>query len=126
MKETQSGVTYNKTNSFDMVKNDPNDGPSTDRMGKQDRQRVMLEFMEEHPLAYPPSMLYQNLRLFREITFSENTVRNYLKELSEEGLIARVKRSELENARLVEADPGDHAVYIITEEGCEHIRDEFQ
>jgi Fe2+ or Zn2+ uptake regulation protein len=90
-------------------------------MGKEDRKEVVLAFMREYPVAMPPLLVYRNLRLREGITFSQDSVRRYLEQLANEGLVDRVKKEPLENQELVTADPDDRAYYIISDEGADFV-----
>lgn len=92
-------------------------------MGKEDRQRVVLEFLRDHPLALPPKLIYRNLKLRRNITFSDQSVDNYLAEFDEEGLVMRVKMDPLDSGELVEAGDDERAYYVITDAGVEYLED---
>lgn len=105
----------------DVIKSMTEDPPA---MTKAERKRLVLQFMEEHPLALTPKLLFRNLKLHRGITFGEASVLNYLQELDHEGLIVRVKKEELDNGKIVEADKDDRAYYIITDAGRDSLRDE--
>lgn len=98
--------------------------PNVPNMGKDDRKRVVLEFMEEHPLAMNPKHIYRNLKLIRNITFSVNSVRRYLTEFVEEGFVIRIDPQKLDEGDLVVAGEGDEAYYIISDDGRNHIRNE--
>jgi len=70
----------------------------------------------------PPLVIYRNLRLHRGMRVRDETIRNYLSELADEGLVLRVEKAELDDGDLVEADPDDRAYYIISEKGREYLR----
>jgi len=55
-------------------------------MGKPERKALVLAFLDDTRLAFPPRVLYRNLRLVENATFSENSLGNYLDELIDEGL----------------------------------------
>lgn len=96
------------------------DGGDTTDMTKAERKEVLLEFMAEHQLALPPSAIYRNLRLHKQITFSERSVENYLDEFVDEGLIARIAPGALKDRNVKEiTDRSQRAYYIITDEGIE-------
>lgn len=94
-------------------------------MGKEDRRRVVLQFLSEHGLALPQGAIYRNLRLHHNITFSYSSVDNYLDSFVDEGLCRRVDPKPLEDRELVDMDRGkeNKAYYIITEKGREYIND---
>jgi repressor of nif and glnA expression len=96
---------------------------SADDMTKEERKRVVLQFLEEHPLALTPTLIFRNLKLHRGITFGRRSVDTYLREMTENGLLMRVEPDPLDNGKLVEAEKGKKAYYIITESGRDELRD---
>ncbi|CCQ34292.1 hypothetical protein HLRTI_002162 [Halorhabdus tiamatea SARL4B] len=92
-------------------------------MTKEDRRRQVLAFMKDHPLALSPLLLYRNMRLHQTVTFSVDSLRNYLEEFAEEGLVLRVEKEPLDDGRIVEADSGTRAYYVISDEGREYLDD---
>lgn len=105
---------------------DSNDEPIEDvgdsgDMGKEDRRRVVLDFMGEHPVALRPAELYRNLRFHRRITFSKESVDNYIEEFVDEGLVLRVKPQALEMGKIEEAPADQRAYYIISDDGKEYL-----
>lgn len=93
-------------------------------MGKEERRQVVLSFLNEHPLALPPKIIYRNLRLHRQITFSEDSVENYLEEFVEEGLVDRIEKEPLDDGRIEQADDDySRAYYLITDEGRNYADD---
>jgi len=91
-------------------------------MTKEDRRRVLLEFMSEYDLALPPKAIHRNIRLKWNATFSYSSTHNYLEEFVEEGLAQRVEPKPLSAREIVEADNGDaRAYYIITDAGHEYV-----
>jgi len=93
-------------------------------MVKSERKELLLEFMSEHPLAMSPVMLYRNLRIHRDLRVGKETVKNYLQEMAEEGLVLRIDKQALDDAEIREADPDDRAYYIISDAGRDSIGDE--
>lgn len=92
-------------------------------MTKEDRRRKLLEFMVEHPLALPPLLIYRNLKLHKDVTFTVDSVRNYLDEFAEEGLVKMVEKESLDDGQLKEAEAGTRPYYIISERGREYLED---
>lgn len=99
--------------------------PESGDMAPEDRRRAVLRFMNEHGLALKPKAIYRNLRLHHRITFGDETVKNILHELTDEGLVRRVDPDALEDSELVNLERGEgRGAYIITEEGREYLRDQ--
>jgi len=96
--------------------------PDESDMVKSERKELVLQFMEEHPLALPPVLIYRNLRLHRSLRVGKETVKNYLTELEEEGLVLRIDKQALDDGEIKEADADDRAYYIINDKGREFLR----
>jgi hypothetical protein len=92
-------------------------------MGKPERKALVLAFLDNTRLAFPPRVLYRNLRLVENATFSENSLGNYLDELIDEGLVQHVDPAALADRRVVDADPDDRGYYLITRAGAEEVND---
>ena len=86
-------------------------------MPKEERQRLVLDFMARHELALPPRVIFRNLRLRHNATFARRTLVNYLDDLVEDGLLMRVQPNKLEDRELVAADGSGY--YLITDAGYE-------
>lgn len=95
--------------------------PDGGDMTKEDRRQQVLKFMDEYPLALPPLLLYRNLRMHETVTFSVDSLRNYLEEFAEEGLVQRVEKEPLDDGRVVEAESGSRAYYLISDDGREYL-----
>jgi hypothetical protein len=97
-------------------------------MAKQERRLVLLNFLADTKLAMPIGVIYRNLRYHVGITFSRPSIRNYLNECLEEGLVRRVKPEPLEARKLVDLDRGDErgGYWIITKTGREYVRYESE
>lgn len=92
-------------------------------MTSEQRREVVLSFLAEHGLALKPKSIYRNLRFHHRITFGDETVKNILKELDEEGHARRIDPSALEKGDLVDLPEGEgRGAYIATEEGRDHLR----
>lgn len=98
---------------------------NTGAMGKSDRKALVLQFLAEYRLALPPAVLYRNLRMRQNATFSERSLGNYLSELVAEGYLKRVDPEELEQREIVEVGPDEDSYYLITESGIEAAPDSF-
>ena len=93
-------------------------------MGKDERRMLLLEFMAEHPLALPPLSWYRNLKIHRNMTFSRDTLDNYLDQFVEEGLAARVDKEALDRGKIQHVeDESYRAYYIITDKGFDEVTD---
>jgi len=97
---------------------------NNDGMVKSERQELVLQFMEDHPLAMPPTVIYRNLRVHRNLRVGYETLKNYLDEFHEEGLVLRVDKKSLDDGEIVEADADDRAYYVISDEGREWLRND--
>ncbi|WP_226021903.1 winged-helix domain-containing protein [Halomicrobium salinisoli] len=58
-------------------------------MGKEERQRKILELLDTSELALPPKPIYVNLQL-QGATFGERTVNRHLSEMEEEGYVEKI------------------------------------
>jgi Fe2+ or Zn2+ uptake regulation protein len=92
-------------------------------MGKQDRKLVVLAFLHETDLVLKASPIYRNLKFHRRITFEDQTVRNILHELTEEGYVRRVDIQQIPNGELVDVDSDNRkGGYVITDKGREVVQ----
>ena len=92
-------------------------------MTKEDRRRLVLQFLADHGIAVPPSVIYRNMRLHQGITFGKKSIANYLDEFAEEGLVRRVNPEGLEDRDLRDVPEDKRAWYIITKSGREYLQD---
>ena len=92
-------------------------------MGKSDRKDLVVQFLAETRLALPPAVLYRNLRLRQNATFSEKSLSNYLTELEEDGLVKRVDPEALASREVVAVGENERGYYLITEAGVEAAPD---
>lgn len=119
-----SGEISNSCVNFQEIKDINMANPDGGSMTKEDRKQLVLGFMEEHPLALPPTVWYRNLRLHRTVTFSKDSLGNYFKEFVEQGLVARVDKEALDKGQIKTISDDDYrAYYIITDSGREYLRD---
>jgi hypothetical protein len=98
---------------------------NTGNMGKDDRKALVLQFLAESGMALPPAVLFRNLRLHHNATFSEKSLGNYLGELAAAGLVKRVDPTALERRDVVEVGEDERAYYMITEAGVEAAPESF-
>lgn len=95
-------------------------GADYEDMPPAERRNVVLEFMTEHSIALPPKVIFRGLKVEKGITFGYRTVQTILSELEEQGLLARVNKSALDEGNiepLPEDEAGKRAYYMITMEG---------
>jgi hypothetical protein len=117
--QAEDSANYPKFNRIEGSIRNPD---NLDDMGKDERRRLLLEFMAEHPLALPPLSWYRNMKIHRDMTFSRDTLDNYLEEFVDEGLVARVHKEGLDKGEIEPVDDEDYrAYYIITDEGLEAV-----
>ena len=93
-------------------------------MPPKERERTVLEFLDEHAIPLPPKAIYRGLKVERDITFAYRTVQNILARLDEEGQVMRVDKDALDEGRIepLSEDATDRRTYyFITDEGRERI-----
>jgi len=95
-----------------------------DPMSKTDRKQLVLAYLAHKRMALPPAVLYRNLRLQMNATFSQKSLDNYLSELAAEGLLMRVDPDAMADRELVEVDSG-RGYWIATEKGREQANGSF-
>lgn len=61
-------------------------------MSKERRVQTILTFLAERRVAMPPKVLYDNLVIYEDVTFSYRTVKRLLGELREEGRVEYLDR----------------------------------
>jgi len=98
-----------------------NPRPNSGNVPKEDRKRVVVEFLVQYPLALSRTVLYRNLR-YKGATFGSTSLQNYLNELRDEGRVARIDAEEFAEGRLVKSD-GEPAYWIATRDGAEWVVD---
>lgn len=86
---------------------------------KEARKNRVLSFMVDTRLALPRTVLHRNLR-YRGADFSDSTLKNYLAELEEDGLVARIDAKEFAEGHVVLSDE-DPGYWIPTNEGAKYI-----
>ena len=93
-------------------------------MPPRERERIVLEFLDEHGIPLPPKVIYRGLKIERNITFSYRTVQNILSRLIDEGEVMRVDKGELDQGRIRQLPKENNerrTYYFITDEGRERI-----
>lgn len=93
-------------------------------MSKEDRKQLVLEYLAHTGLGLPPAVLYRNLRLRQNATFSEKTLYNYLEELEADGYLMRIDPAAMEDREIVEID-GGRAYWMATDAGKAEAGDSF-
>lgn len=90
-------------------------------VGKAERMNRVLSFLVDSRMALPFSALYRNL-CYQGADFSESSLKNYLKELRENGHVERIDADEFElgNVVISEESPG---YWLATAEGRDHIEE---
>jgi DNA-binding PadR family transcriptional regulator len=92
-------------------------------MGKQERKQLVLKFLSDAGLALPPKVLFRNLRLRENATFSEKSLNNYLTELEADGLVKRVDPAALTDRNISAVGADERGYYLITESGLNAVTD---
>lgn len=93
-------------------------------MSKEDRKQLVLGYLAHTNLALPPAVLYRNLRLLQNATFSERTLGNYLEELADDGLVMRIDPDAMADREVVELDSG-RGYWVATDAGRDAVDDGF-
>jgi len=89
---------------------------------KEDRKRRVLAFLVDSRLALPRKALFRNLR-YQGADFSDGSLKNYLAELREEGVVERIDAEAFAEGRVVVSDD-DPGYWLATSEGKEVIESE--
>jgi len=97
------------------------DGGETPDVAKEDRKRRVLAFLVDSGMALPRKALFRNLR-YQGADFSDSSLKNYLGELQEEGLVERVDANAFAEGR-VEKTSKDPGYWLATGDGAEVIED---
>lgn len=61
-----------------------------DSMPKAEREKQILQFLDQREVMLPPKALYDNLVEFEGITYSDTTVKRLLIDMNGRGLVERV------------------------------------
>jgi hypothetical protein len=88
-------------------------------MGKAERKQRVLAFLVDAQLALPRLALWRNLA-YNGADFSDSALKNYLRELREEGVIERIDAQQFA-ARNVQPSNDDPGYWVATSEGAERI-----
>jgi len=89
-------------------------------MAREDRKRRVLEVLDDTNAAFPIQVLLRNLKM-RGATFEKSSLRRYLDELTDEGLVTKIDPQELDNRTVVEVPPSEEGYYIITDDGRRYL-----
>jgi len=88
---------------------------------KAERKDFIIEFLEETRVALPRKALYRNLA-YRKADFSDSSLKNYLGELREEGLVERIDAKKFANGT-VQISDDDPGYWIITKQGVQSVEE---
>ena len=80
-------------------------------MPKVERERQILKFIDDREVMLSPRALYDNLKEFEGITYSDTTVKRLVLDMHKRGLVERINVS--------------NGYYKITEKGRKHIAGEL-
>lgn len=94
-------------------------GGNVDGVGKKERKERVLSFLVDSRLALPTVALYRNLS-YHGADFTDNTLKNYLAELREEGYVERIDAEAYADGEIVVSDD-DPGYWVATKAGMEHI-----
>lgn len=81
--------------------------PKSKRMPKEERIRLMVEYLDDNEVALPAKVLHENLHMYRNATFSYRTIQRLLNESVDRGIIEIVDRNK--------------PYYRITDRGREYV-----
>jgi len=88
-------------------------------VGKEERKQRVLAFLVDCRLAFPRKALFRNLT-YQGADFSEASLKNYLRELRQEGYVERIDAEKFgEGSVIVSMD--DPGYWVATSEGHERI-----
>jgi hypothetical protein len=88
-------------------------------VSKQARKNRVLAFLVDTRLALPRTVLFRNLQ-YRGAEFSDGSLKNYLRELDDEGLVARIDAEKFAEGKVVLSDD-DPGYWIPTNDGVDYI-----
>ncbi|WP_254831605.1 hypothetical protein [Haloglomus salinum] len=117
----ESGCKYPVDKRFDKSATPICDGGDDEYVAKEDRKRRVLAFLVDTGMAMTRKVLYRNLR-YNGADFSESSLKNYLKELRDDGLVERVDAKEYARGTLVSTDD-DPGYWLATADGAKEIED---
>ena len=70
-------------------------GAMSDKMmPPKERDQLILQFLDTHEVALPPTPLFFNLRRSENVTFSKKTLRRRLSSLQERGLVTYIDEGD--------------------------------
>lgn len=116
-----SNPSYAIAGKYDRFVTTMGDGGDTRDVAKEDRKRRVLAFLVDSGMALPHKALFRNLR-YQGADFSDSSLKNYLGELQEEGLVERIDAKAFAEGRVKSAN-GDPGYWLATSEGAEAIAD---
>jgi hypothetical protein len=89
--------------------------PDSTNMGRDARVELVLDYLVETGVALPVACLHRNLVLNRHATFSSTSLRSYLKELHEEGLVRKIDNEALDQREVREVRLSQPGYFQATE-----------
>ena len=93
---------------------------NAERVAREERLRLVLEYLVETESALPPAVIFRNLKL-RGATFERRSVTYFLGDLHERGLVGKVDTDALESGCVVAVDQGEPGYWMATAEGRQLI-----
>jgi repressor of nif and glnA expression len=92
-------------------------------MGREDRKRQTLEVLVESGMAVPLKVLTRNVKL-QGATFEESSVRRYLNELLDDGLVIKIDPFGLDDRKIIEVGKSEEGYWMASQKGRERIKSE--
>ena len=89
---------------------------NAERVAREERLRLVLEYLVETESALPPAAIFRNLKL-RGATFERRSVTYFLADLHDRGLVEKVDTTALESGRVVAVGQGEPGYWVATEAG---------
>jgi len=112
-------LSYPICNNSDRFDTDLSVGATSNNTGKAERKQRVLAFLVDAQLALPRLALWRNLA-YNGADFTDSALKNYLRELREEGVIERIDAEQFAE-RTVQPSDDDPGYWVATSEGAERI-----
>jgi repressor of nif and glnA expression len=90
-------------------------------MGREDRVDQTLRILVETDMAMPTMVIARNLKL-RGATFEASSVRRYLHDLHDDGLVVKVDIEALDRREVVEVGNSDDGYWMASQQGRDRIK----